>query len=68
MLSQPQFDIGTLVQLVRGGQVWTVIWRGFLRVRLPSGWGRAHVYRLNNGFWDCYHEQELHTAWRWDHE
>jgi hypothetical protein len=26
-------------------------------------WVRIPVYRLDNDFWDCYYEHELHRAW-----
>jgi hypothetical protein len=66
MLSQYQYDVGDLVQLVRMGKVYHVTWRGQMKVQQPNGVVlRVNVYRLDNGFWDCYHEQELTTAWRW---
>jgi hypothetical protein len=61
-----RYDVANLVQLVKGGAVYTVIWRGQLKVRTLGGWGRVNVYRLDNGYWDCYHEDELHSAWRWE--
>ena len=58
---------GNVVQLVRGGQAHVVIWRGQLEHRDARGrvW-RSNVYRLDNKHWDCYHEEELHSAWRWE--
>jgi hypothetical protein len=52
------FDVGNLVQLVRGGPIITVIWRGYILVTPPEGLRyRETVYRLDNGHWDCYYEE-----------
>jgi hypothetical protein len=60
------YNIGNVVQLVKGGPAWQVQWRGQLTVRGTNGQlQRANVYRLDNGYWDCYYEDELHSAWRW---
>ncbi|MBR7207051.1 hypothetical protein KB206_00370 [Microvirga sp. STS02] len=42
----------------------TIIWRGQLKERLPETGlvHRVNVYRLNDGFWDCYREDELQAA------
>jgi hypothetical protein len=61
-----KYNVGNAVQLVRGGQAWVVIWCGHLKVREGTRHGRVNVYRLDNGHWDCYYEEELHSAWRWD--
>jgi len=41
-----------------------VIWRGQLRERHPATGlvHRVNVYRLNDGFWDCYREEDLQAA------
>jgi hypothetical protein len=41
-----------------------VIWRGQLRERHPvTGLvQRTNVYRLGDGYWDCYREEELQAA------
>jgi hypothetical protein len=57
-----RFDVGSLVQLVCGGPVWIVMWRGVLKVRGPLGMQRRNVYLLNNAFWDTYYEEELKPA------
>jgi hypothetical protein len=63
MFGDYTYDVGNLVQLVRGGKVWTVVWRGQLKLRNASGTvGRVNIYCLDNGYWDCYYEDEVHTA------
>jgi len=62
MLNPWRFNVGNLVQLVRGGRVWTVMWRGYLLERHNGGNFRTYVYRLDNDFWDCYHQEELTEA------
>jgi hypothetical protein len=41
-----------------------VIWRGQLKERHPATGliHRVNVYRLNDGYWDCYREEELQVA------
>jgi hypothetical protein len=57
-----RYDVGSVVQLVCGGQAWTVMWRGLMKVYGPVGVKRRNVYLLNNGFWDTYYEEELQPA------
>ena len=57
-----RYDVGSLVQLVRGGQVWTVMWRGLLKVHESARVKRRNVYLLNDGFWDTYYEDDLQPA------
>jgi hypothetical protein len=57
-----RYDVGSLVQLVCGGPIWTVMWRGLLKERGQTGVKRRNVYLLNNGFWDTYYEEELEPA------
>jgi hypothetical protein len=62
------YDVGSLVQLERGGPMHTVIWRGFIRARVPAAnnlWGRAPVYRLDDGHWDCYYEEQITSVGKW---
>lgn len=58
------FDLGHLVQPVPEAQAHTIIWRGQLRERHPrTGFvHRVNVYRLDDGYWDCYREEELQVA------
>lgn len=65
MFGTYEYSMGNLVQLVRHGPVYAVIWRGQLKIRNREGWvQRAPVYRLDNGFWDCSYEAELHVLGR----
>jgi hypothetical protein len=69
MYEQFHYDIGNLVQLAWRRPYYQVTWRGW--VFEPNGRGngvrRLSVYRLDNGHWDCYHEDELHdTFWTWE--
>jgi hypothetical protein len=57
-----RYDVGSLVQLVCGGPIWTVMWRGVLKERGQVSVKRRNVYLLNNGFWDTYYEEELEPA------
>jgi hypothetical protein len=67
LLGGYSFAVGNVVQLVKGGPAHVVIWRGQLEVRNARGLvQRGNVYRLDDGFWDCYHEEQLHSAWRWE--
>jgi hypothetical protein len=68
MLDFYGYDVGNLVQLVKRGRVYQVIWRSYIKYRTVEGVVmRTPVYRLDNDFWDCYHETELHSAWgNWD--
>ncbi|TYZ12619.1 hypothetical protein FY528_04800 [Hymenobacter lutimineralis] len=58
------YDLGQPVQPATQAQPHTVVWRGQLKERSPeTGWvQRVNVYRLNDGFWDCYREEELQVA------
>lgn len=58
------YDLGHLVQPVRQAATRTIIWRGQLKERHPQTGlvYRVNVYRLNDDFWDCYHEDELQAA------
>jgi hypothetical protein len=60
------FDTGNLVQLMRGGTIHTVIWCGYILVKQPDGLRyRGGVYRLDNGYWDCYYGDELTAFGSW---
>lgn len=58
------YEVGHLVQPVPGATARPVIWRGQLRERHPHTGlvHRVNVYRLDDGFWDCYREEELQVA------
>lgn len=58
------FDLGQPVQPETQNRAYAIIWRGQLKERHPeTGWiHRVNVYRLNDGFWDCYREEELQVA------
>jgi hypothetical protein len=66
MVGDPEFSVGNVVQLVHRGAGHTVIWRGQQKVNESGLWVRRWVYLLDNGHWDCYHEEELHPFGRWD--
>lgn len=58
------YDIGQPVQPETQNRAYAIIWRGQLKERHPeTGWiHRVNVYRLNDGYWDCYREEELQVA------
>jgi hypothetical protein len=58
------YDVGHRVQPAPQAPARQVIWRGHLKERLPETGlvHRVNVYRLNDGFWDCYREDELQAA------
>lgn len=58
------YDIGQPVQPETQDRAYAIIWRGQLKERHPeTGWiHRVNVYRLNDGYWDCYREEELQVA------
>ncbi|MDO7846278.1 hypothetical protein Q5H92_07920 [Hymenobacter sp. M29] len=58
------YELGHRVQPEPGAPARRVIWRGQLRERFTeTGWfHRVNVYRLDDGFWDCYREDELQAA------
>ncbi|MCR5890933.1 hypothetical protein LRS06_24735 [Hymenobacter sp. J193] len=58
------YDLGQPVQPATQAQPHAIVWRGQLKERSPeTGWvQRVNVYRLNDGFWDCYREEELQVA------
>ncbi|OUJ72452.1 hypothetical protein [Hymenobacter crusticola] len=58
------YAIGQPVQPTHNSQPYTIIWRGQVKERHPRTGllYRVNVYRLNNGFWDCYFEAELQAA------
>lgn len=69
MRSRPfsQFVVGSFVRLMADGQVHRVIWRGKQTMPSYSDWpGEIAVYRLDNDYWDCYYEYQLHPARPWD--
>ncbi|WP_022824691.1 hypothetical protein [Hymenobacter norwichensis] len=58
------YAIGQPVQPAPARQVGKVIWRGQVKERHPRTGllHRVNVYRLDNGYWDCYYEAELQAA------
>ena len=58
------YDVGHRVQPAPDAPARQIIWRGQLRERRPDTGlvHRVNVYRLNDGFWDCYREDELLAA------
>jgi hypothetical protein len=58
------YDVGLLVQLATQSQAHPIVWRGQLKERHPATGlvHRVNVYRLNDGYWDCYREEELQVA------
>ncbi len=58
------YDLGHRVQPAPDAPARQIIWRGQLRERRPDTGlvHRVNVYRLNDGFWDCYREDELLVA------
>ncbi|TGE03854.1 hypothetical protein [Hymenobacter fodinae] len=58
------YALGQAVQPAPGAPVRPVIWRGQLKARHPRTGlvQRLNVYRLDNGYWDCYYEAELRAA------
>ena len=58
------FDLGHRVQPAPATPTHTIIWRGQLRERHPATGlvHRVNVYRLDDGYWDCYREEELLVA------
>ncbi|WP_046245456.1 hypothetical protein [Hymenobacter terrenus] len=58
------YSVGHRVLPEPSAPVRTIIWRGQLKERLPETGlvHRVNVYRLDDGFWDCYREDELQAA------
>ena len=58
------YGLGHRVHPAPSAPVRTVIWRGQLKERQTATGlvHRVNVYRLNDGFWDCYREDELEAA------
>lgn len=58
------FALRQPVQPAPNAQPCPIIWRGQVKARHP-GTGlvqRVNVYRLDNGYWDCYYESDLQVA------
>ena len=58
------FEVGRAVLPLTQQQPHAVVWRGHLKERHPAT-GLLHrvpVYRLADGYWDCYREEELQVA------
>ncbi|GAA4363016.1 hypothetical protein GCM10023185_31410 [Hymenobacter saemangeumensis] len=58
------YGLGQRVQPALDNRTGAVVWRGQVKQRhSPSGLvRRVNVYRLDNGFWDCYYEEDLLVA------
>jgi hypothetical protein len=58
------YALGQPVQPAPATQAGKVIWRGQVKERHPRTGllHRVNVYRLDNGYWDCYYEAELQAA------
>jgi hypothetical protein len=58
------FALGSLVLPLTQEQPHPVVWRGHLKERHPATGlvQRVPVYRLADGYWDCYREEELRVA------
>jgi hypothetical protein len=58
------FEVGRAVLPLTQQQPHLIVWRGHLKERHPTT-GLLHrvpVYRLADGYWDCYREEELQVA------
>ncbi|RZJ94747.1 MAG: hypothetical protein EOO60_02320 [Hymenobacter sp.] len=58
------FEVGRTVLPLTQQQPHLIVWRGHLKERHPAT-GLLHrvpVYRLADGYWDCYREEELRVA------
>lgn len=58
------YELGRAVLPATQQQAHPVLWRGQLKERHPATGlvQRINVYRLGDGFWDCYREDELRAA------
>ncbi|KUG07496.1 hypothetical protein [Solirubrum puertoriconensis] len=58
------FDLGQAVQAAYNNSTHRIIWRGQVKERHPATGlvHRVNVYRLNDGYWDCYREDDLQAA------
>lgn len=58
-----KYVIGSFVKLAQGAPMQRVIWRG--KQVVPNIIGEPHeapVYRIDDDYWDCYYEHQLHPA------
>jgi hypothetical protein len=58
------FELGRPVLPLTQAHPHPVVWRGHLKERNPATGlvQRVPVYRLDDGYWDCYREEELQVA------
>ncbi|UYZ60544.1 hypothetical protein [Hymenobacter latericus] len=58
------FNLGQAVQAAYNKRAHRIIWRGQVKERHPATGlvHRVNVYRLNDGYWDCYREDDLQVA------
>ena len=61
MFAPPLYDLLDLVHYAgQWGKVHAMTWGG----KQQGSNGVTHwVYQLSDGHWDCYHEDDLETAW-----
>ncbi|MCA8830324.1 hypothetical protein [Hymenobacter pini] len=59
-----EYELGQPVRPAGQPVARRIVWRGQVKERRPdTGWlHRVNVYRLDDGYWDCYHETELQAA------
>lgn len=58
------YEVGRAVLPLSQQQPCAIVWRGHLKERHPATGllQRVPVYRLADGYWDCYREEELQVA------
>ncbi|MBX0289613.1 hypothetical protein K3G63_04140 [Hymenobacter sp. HSC-4F20] len=58
------YTLGQPVQPGSDARPHRIVWRGQVKERHPRTGlvRRVNVYRLDNGYWDCYYEAELRAA------
>lgn len=58
------YTLGQPVQPAPGVRPHKIVWRGQVKERQASTGlvRRVNVYRLDNGYWDCYYETDLRAA------
>ncbi|MBW3130419.1 hypothetical protein [Hymenobacter profundi] len=58
------YALGQTVQPTPDAPAHTIVWRGQVKARHPRLGliHRVNVYRLDNGYWDCYYETDLRAA------
>ena len=62
-----QYVVGSFVKVAQGALVQRVVWRD--KQVVANIIGQPHevpVYHLNDDYWDCYYEHQIHLAQPWD--